>query len=300
VVRRRSLRAGLAIFAASAACAGCREAQPVTRVEERPALLRAMNPFVLTNLVSSKMTVEVDWIAGDPPSAAALETLQAALEEQCEAGKRIRIVRDDEIPRADWQAAQGRPGLEALVARSLDGDPAAWEEEELLYVLYAPASGSWYGQDVTGMTDTVIFEREGTVLTARVVLLFTERIRREALLWIDTAKIETATIVHELGHVLGLVANPRHAHEDDEVHCTRSRCVMARPGARTMFVNALPAFFAASIPHDFGEECRADIAAARRMWAAMAREHPAFAGTLREERRKREARAIDAWKSARP
>ena len=149
------------------------------------------------------------------------------------------------------------------------------------------------------MSDSICFERGGSVLTARTVLLFTDRIRRDGLLWITPARIERATLVHELGHALGLVSNPRHTQGNHPAHCTRPRCVMNQPGFGSRIHNALAAFFAAHIPHEYGDLCRADIETAKRMWAALAANHPGFAEQLRQARARREITTAEIWRAAR-
>jgi hypothetical protein len=263
------------------------------------ALTEAMNPFVLTNLVSSRLVVEVDRVAGFEPSPAALSAAEHLLRTHCEEGKHVEVLLDDEIPRSEWEKAVGRPGLEALVARWLDRDPSDWGRTEIVYVLYAPDSGPWYAAEASGMTDRVTFSRGGTVATVQTVLLFTDEIRRDALLWITRAKIERATLVHELGHVMGLVANPAHAQPGDSRHCSVARCVMHTPGRRAGFVNGLSALFAGRIPSRYGKRCLDDLETAKRLWREHAATSPGYVRHLKAKRLLRETALADDWRSRR-
>lgn len=264
---------------------------------EEQVLLETMNPFILTNLVSSRVVVEIDRVAGFEPSPKALQAVERTLTEHCESGKRVEVVLDDEIPRADWEAAAGRPGLEGLVARYLDRDPTDWAAVEVVYVVYAPDSRPWYGKSVSGMTDRITFSRGEAAATVRTILLFTDEIRRDALLWITPAKVERSVFVHELGHVIGLVGNPDHMQAEQPGHCGVARCVMHQPGKRAGFVNGLPALLAGRIPSRYGERCVADIETAKRLWHARAT--PEFVRRLKAERLLRESTLPDAGPSRR-
>ena len=256
-----------------------------------------MNPFILTNLVSSRVVVEVDRVAGFEPSPKALQAVERALADHCESGKRVEVVLDDEIPRAVWEKAAGRSGLEGLVARHLDRDPTDWAHAEVVYVLYVPDSRPWYGKSVSGMTDRIAFARGGAFATVQTILLFTDEIRRDALLWITPAKVERAVIVHELGHVIGLVSDPGHMQPEQPGHCSVARCVMHQPGKRAGFVNGVPALLAGRIPSRYGKRCIEDIETAKRLWRERAAADPAFVRRMKAERLFRETTITDAGRS---
>jgi hypothetical protein len=85
--------------------------------------------------------------------------------------------------------------------------------------------------------------------------LFTDKI--PGVLWVTKPHQQGAVLLHEVGHLLGLVTNDAHR---DGGHCTNSWCVMYdgvdwRSGA----VFALPALFAGQIPTRFCGECRHDL-----------------------------------------
>lgn len=281
--------------------AGCRAAlrYPVEPPDPaRPAevaLLEGMNPYLLTNLVSDRLVVEVDWVGGFEPDREALQALQLELESFCAAGKRIEIVIDDEIPPAEWEALPGEYlDKGPLLARYLDHDPGAWEEADLAYLVYAPGEPA-----ILGWTTRLVLEWRGEPRVVPTVFLFPGSIRREAELWITPRKVERALLVHEAGHLLGLVSNPEHRERDNPGHCTEPRCVMAHYRTRSQLYNAVPAFFAGKIPDDFGDRCRADIERVKAVWGERAREDAGFAQTLIDRRRADDLHAEACWHAGR-
>ena len=271
--------------------------EPVLVAERQP--LAGMNPYVLTNLVSSRIVVEIDWVAGSRPSDTSVQAIEDVLREHCEQGKQIEVRLDDEIPQSVWVEAPGRTGLEKFVAQFLDGDPSDWRRAELLYVLFVPNGGSWYEGSLSGMTDRITFARQDQVRSVRTLFLFTDEMRRDATMWITMRKVERATVVHELGHVLGLVSNPDHLQSKHPGHCRTARCVMHRPGVRAALVNGLPAFFAGRIPSRYGSRCRRDIAGAKQAWAEQASASREFVRGLISERLLRERQNAEAWRRLR-
>jgi hypothetical protein len=264
-------------------------------VDENEQLLRGMNPFILTNLVSKRVALEIDWIEGYRPSAKAIRAAEETLRRHCAEGKQVEIRVDDEIPRADWELSDGRAGLERLVGRHLDGDPSDWKRVELVYVLYVPEGHGWYDEPASGMSDRITFERADGVATVETVLLFTDELRRDSAGWITVTKLERSTLVHELGHVLGLVSNPAHAQEGHDRHCSSARCVMHRPGRRARWINGVPALFG-HIPRRYGSRCRSDIRTAKALWAERAVSSPRFVERLEALRLFRETIAADEWR----
>jgi len=271
-----------------------------------PRLLRAealapgdLDPFILTNLVSTSIVVEIDHVAGFDPSPAALRAIERGLGEHCEEGKHVQVRLDDEIPLPVLKGAVGRAGLERLVARFLDADPRDWNRTETIYVLYAPDSTLWYGRSVSGMADRIVFSRDGEVASVRTILLFTDEIRRDAAMWITAAKVERATLVHELGHLMGLVVDGSHVQRGHPGHCRVARCVMHQPGARAGLVNGISAFFAGRIPSRYGKRCVRDIEDAKRRWRDGAAVSPEFVRRLKAERRFRQEADAEAWRSGR-
>jgi hypothetical protein len=230
------------------------------------ALLEGMNPLLLAEGVGRGLFVEIDWVAGEPPSPRSVEALQAVLRRHAPAGAAIEVLLDEEIPQTAIASLEGRSGLERLVAEQFDGEPVASNDRELLYLLYLPSGEPFYGGRPSGMLDTVRLATDGEAGSIPVILLFTDEIRRDAVLWVNAAKVERATLVHELGHLLGLVSNPEHTQRGHPHHCTEPQCVMNRPHAGSSFYNAPAAFFLGRIPDDYCRRCRADIERVQELW----------------------------------
>jgi len=244
-----------------------------------------LDAFLLTDLVSSRLVLEIDWIAGSEPHPEALEGLKQTLAVHLPEGKRIDVLGGEAIDAEEWERARDSLGtLAAMISRHLDHDPRRITEYEVIYVLYVPTSEPAFEPGLYGRAQTLPLpfgDRRGEV---RTVLVFLDQIRRGAALWITRRKVERAILVHEIGHHLGLVANPQHEQPDHPGHCTRKGCVMHRPGAVSGLHNALPALFAGQIPDDYCSLCRADIAEARTSWERQAVQDPGLVDRLLRER----------------
>jgi hypothetical protein len=254
-------------------------------------LLAGMNPYVLTDLISDEVVFEVDWVEGVRPHEAALEGLEKTLRRYLPEEKRIVIDRDDEIPLAEWNATAGAPAQKGeLLARWLDRDPGEWEERELVYVVYVPDPSEY-----VGLATQVYIEGDDGLRVVRTLFIHLEEISDESFLWITTRKVEQAILVHEAGHVLGLVSNPDHVEKDNPRHCTEPQCVMAHFRTKSQIYNALPAMFAGKIPDDYGGKCRDDIRRVQEAWARRAARDPGFVDELRARRKVELLRTHACW-----
>ena len=126
------------------------------------------------------------------------------------------------------------------------------------------------------------------------VFLFSERIAEVAALLVTPRKVEQAALVHEMGHVLGLVSNPDHQERDNPFHCTEPQCVMAYQRLRGQIYNALPETFAGQTPNDYGDKCRADIERVKSIWVERAGD-PGFRDELIARRRSQELETRACW-----
>ena len=90
------------------------------------------------------------------------------------------------------------------------------------------------------------------------VVLFREQIDAQAFLLISAEKIERQVLIHEFGHVMGLVTNPVHRVVDSD-HCCNPTCIMY-PGvdARSIISNLIPGLLG-KLPGEFCDECKADL-----------------------------------------
>jgi hypothetical protein len=253
-------------------------------------LLEGMNPYLLTNVLSNHLVVEVDWIDDAEPHAKALEALSEALQEHCATGKRIEVVLGNRVPLQAWtKLPDGFATKGPLIADHLAHDPTDWEQTEVVYVLFVPGES-----ELTGWTVDVPFERDGEVRVVPTVFLFSERIAEVAALLVTPRKVEQAALVHEMGHVLGLVSNPDHQERDNPFHCTEPQCVMAYQRLRGQIYNALPETFAGVTPNDYGDKCRADIERVKSIWVERAGD-PGFRDELIARRRSQELETRACW-----
>ena len=257
-------------------------------------MLQRMNPFVLENFLTQQLIVEVDWVEGGAPDPNALASFEQTLRSYLPPDKQISILLGDEIPRDEWDGATG-DFLERspLLGPYLDTDPNAWEEQELLYVVYVPEGGEY-----VGWMAHLALDYRGVFAMVPTIFIFFETIASEASWPVTATRIERAVLIHELGHVFGLVSSPDHQERGNPRHCTQPRCVVTNQRLRTQLYNVLPMLFAGSVPHDFCERCRDDIRTARRAWAARIAVDPSFVDELRRRRRAWELRNEGRWLGA--
>lgn len=200
----------------------------------------------------SRLRVEIDYVSGLPPSTNALTVLQARLSERCNKPGGIEVVVDDVLTAGQstaWSVAQTQT-LEAQARDSFaSGDTA------VVHVLYLDggtdrdtSSGSVLGYAYTG-TSIAIMKQTCDATANRLV---------------SPDEVEATVLVHELGHVLGLVnlgAPLQSAHEDSAHpgHDAASACVMfwqvETTDLRTIIMNS------GSSPTQFDAACVADLQA---------------------------------------
>jgi len=264
-------------------CAALFRREPAVRPDpERPrdgsTLQRTMNPWILTDLFGDRLIVEIDWVEGLQPNPKALALLKETLLRYSPEGREVEIRLSDRIPRAEWERQQEEdPHLDGLVERYLSEDPHAHDEAVLLYVLYVPHADR---RSLFGQQRNWVIERDGVPALMRGAVLFRESIERGGLLWVSGKRIERSTLVHELGHVLGLVSNDEHKMKGNESHCTEVYCVMAVKSMRVGVANFGRLFFTGRFPEQFCKKCQADIHEAQRWWSERAGREPDYLAQL--------------------
>lgn len=99
-----------------------------------------------------------------------------------------------------------------------------------------------------------------------VVAIFKPVIRSASTLATEQAVVEQTTVVHEIGHVLGLVnkgVRATSAHHDvaNGAHCTNTDCVMYWKNGGAEIQQFIQPFLATGTVNLFGSQCIADIEA---------------------------------------
>jgi len=242
-----------------------------------------MNRDVLSLSTFRRLVVEVDWVETAAPAEIALDALRDTLVEFAPDGYEITIEKSDEIPYETWESVGNElPFDGALLNKHVDflqqkGSLLAAGEGELLlqsetttnlYILYVPKlPNALYGY-FDRLKLTYSHPETGAELgTASLPLIVVSKgaFRDSALLWLKAEKIERGTIVHELGHYLGLVSNPRHGVTGNLIHCANPSCSMSHPRWRSILRN-VPLGLQGEFPFAYGSECRRDIEMAKSWW----------------------------------
>ena len=243
--------------------------------------MQGMNPDFLGPTVH-QVEVEVDWIEGWAPGDVALEALKAELRHWVVTGVEISLRVDPPIPLPQWRAAEDTFGAAAALVHA-NGDPTRAEGDVTqLHVAYLPTLRPVGMRAALGVAMALPHgpRPEDMRMT---VLLGTDAIQKIAALWIGPRKVERTVMVHELGHVLGLVSDAEHQHRGDPNHCRNSSCLMVSSRSKGAAVVAAPrAIFLGRLPTTYCSVCRGDLAAAQELFAESAKDPVAWASLTAE------------------
>ena len=221
--------------------------QPVRTGLERPSMNRAF----LSDAPYRKLLIEIDYDERDPPSRHAVNVLRKWLERHVAKPDGIRIVIGDEIPRSRFRP--DRASLVEIAREHASGPPD--DDTYYVYVLYAPRYGKYRGiaWRAGGLSGDMPFP---------VVGMMNKQLRIDSFLWLTRRKVEAAVLVHEFGHVAGLVSASDH--NDGSRHCTNPPCRMyRRVDMKSVAATAFPVLCKGILPTAFCAQCERDIAYGR-------------------------------------
>ncbi|MCP3979586.1 MAG: hypothetical protein GY716_09690 [bacterium] len=248
------------------ACA-YRPIDPGTEPFPASTLARDLDRSLLAEGGADRLVVEVDWVEGCKPGPKTIAGLDRILDKYLADGLDYSIELDDEIPADRWDDREPvLPLIRDLILEfAADGFPRSPPGHERRYAIFVPAADglngfafNWRGREGAD----VVKELKGLVVAREPHRRYARRT------WLGVDKFERTTLIHEFGHVLGLVTNDRHEMNVVESrHCTRLGCIVTRPTTRVILRNSIPGLFGV-LPDDFCKLCRRDIERARAYWAA--------------------------------
>jgi hypothetical protein len=281
---------------------GCRAALRFP-VREKPldydfdrTVLDTMNPHLLSNELTDRLVVEIDWVEGMHPSDRAMNALKETLQRYAPQDKKIDVVLDDEIPFEEWEVLPTADTW-TLTQKWLDVVPDLSRKLHVLYILYVPRSSkehhSYYGFHAITQV-----QRGDLRIPVESIAMFMEPIRQKSILMIRNSEGERATLIHELGHAFGLCSNWEHEQRGNPNHCRNVECVVTEPRTRSIAYNFLPGLFAGRLPRNYCDDCRADLARYRTRLARELEVNPKWAErTLSRMRAEIESESL-SWRIA--
>jgi hypothetical protein len=193
---------------------------------------------------AKRLIVEVDYVQGYAPRPAALDHLRKVLGREAAKPDGVQVLRGDVIPTGD-----GSYTFEQIAAlEERHRDRRSGGETVTMWVVYL--DGRLEGEGGT----------LGVAYRASSAAIFSERINAATTAAVTGTAIERAVLVHEVGHLLGLVNlvyESRHDREDpsSKGHSTQDDSVMLA-AVRDITVAAV---LAGGPPDDFNAADRDDL-----------------------------------------
>lgn len=205
----------------------------------------------LSDATYRALVVEVDHVQGHAPAASALQVLEARLRERCNKPDGVTVVVDDVVPSGgNVYSVAANQALEAQ-----HRDRFASGTTAVMYFLYLDGQS-----DQDSGSGRVLGWAHGP----SSVGIFRESVAASANALATAEEVEAAVLVHEAGHLLGLVNNgtPMVANHEDpahRAHDTNDGCIMhwliETSNIRDLILNL------GSLPTQFDAACIADLQA---------------------------------------
>ena len=201
-----------------------------------------MNHAILGS--AGTLTVVVDWVEPARPLDSSIDALRDWLvRESARPRERIDVHRGHAVERA--KAASTERSIAETVVKE-----AAPPGGAFVYVLYWDRFDRYRG--VTFPSDEL-----DSRAPFPVVVMLADSIRHDCHLWLTRKKVERAVLVHEFGHVAGLVSSGRRVHDG---HCPNPRCRMYHgPDWPAIKANAFPVLCLWKLPLDFCDDCEREL-----------------------------------------
>lgn len=210
--------------------------------------------FLRAAAPDERLVVQVDWLRGAEPEEAALRALGRFLRRATSRDDAsIEVIRGREIERPPGEAR-------AAIRDAIRRNARPPEDAYFVYVLYWDRYLKYRGVYWPARELANDIEHE-------VVTMFVQPIKRDSLLWLSRKKVESAVLVHEFGHLAGLVGGTREGlakKKDRPRHCPNPTCRMYwGVDAASVRANFVPTFCLGRLDLVFCDECEADLAAGR-------------------------------------
>lgn len=166
-----------------------------------------------------ELIIEYSYVQGFPPSDFARETLLSTIEEICHKDSVVET-KNEMIPQRPGRNRYDRDGVEDMLEEYRGNERG--EGTMVLYVLYL--DGEWSDKpNVLGLS----FGGQNIVIFKHTIITVTQRSPN-----LDVEVVESSVLVHEFGHILGLVGigyDSEHEDKEHKHHCDESQgsCVMS-------------------------------------------------------------------------
>ena len=209
------------------------------------------NKYYLRDDKYTKLIIEIDFVTGFEPSTGAVNLLKDRINENCD---KLSVT----VSQQPFESNDNKYTLKEI--KNLESDHRSHKKKGDTIVVHFLYLNGRYSE-----SDAVL----GLAYYADAIAIFKERIEDVATtqinnpLLVSDEDIEKAVLVHEFGHLLGLVninyrSQTDHEDSDSKHHCIHEDCVMNAD----VETNAIAAWINTGDnkpPTDFRPECKDDI-----------------------------------------